>query len=97
MFETLRRSRLAVEKDALAGLEYHFDERCAVITLDRDMVEKNNASDDESSIVYCNLEEFYGDEIKIQTYGSATVKVTRQDSDDDCNIFEGVVYEVGTK
>ena len=47
MFETLRRSRLAVEKDALEGLEYHFSDRCAVITLDRDMVEKNKASDDE--------------------------------------------------
>ena len=57
----------------------------------------NNASDDESSIVYCNLEEFYGDEIKIQTYGSATVKVTRQDSDDDCNILDDMYTIYGSQ
>ena len=47
MFETLRRSRLAVEQEALATLEYHFDNRCALIVLDRDMVERNGAADDE--------------------------------------------------
>lgn len=47
MFETMRRSRLAVEKEALETLEYHFNDRCAMITLTRDMVEGNNASDDE--------------------------------------------------
>ena len=57
----------------------------------------NNASDDESSIVYCNLEEFYGDEIKIQTYGSATVKVTRQDSTDDCNILDDMYTIYGSQ
>ncbi len=47
MFETLTRSRLAVERDALAGLEYCFDGRCAIITLSRDMVEGNGSRDDE--------------------------------------------------
>ncbi len=47
MFETMRRSRLAVEKEALETLEYHFNDRCAMITLTRDMVEGNNATDDE--------------------------------------------------
>lgn len=47
LFETKRRSALAVEKAAMATLEYHFDNRCAMITLTRDMVEENGASDDE--------------------------------------------------
>ena len=47
MFETLGRSRLAVEQEALATLEYHFDARCALIVLDRDMIQRNGATDDE--------------------------------------------------
>ena len=47
MFETVRPSRLAVEREALATLEYAFSGRCALITLDRAMIEKNGASDDE--------------------------------------------------
>ncbi len=47
MFETKRRSQLSVEAESMATLEYHFDDRCAMITLTRDMVENNGASDDE--------------------------------------------------
>ncbi len=47
MFETTTRSRLAVEKEALAGLEYCFGDRCAIITLSRDMIEGNGSRDDE--------------------------------------------------
>ena len=48
MFETKSRSQLAVEAEAMAPLEYHYSDRCAMITLTRDMVENNGASDDET-------------------------------------------------
>ena len=38
---------LAVEQEALATLAYHFDARCALIVLDRDMLQRNGATDDE--------------------------------------------------
>ena len=47
MFETVTRQRMAVEKDALETLEYHFDSRCAIMRLDRDMIERNGASEDD--------------------------------------------------
>lgn len=47
LFETKSRSQLEVEKEAMATLEYHFEHRCAMITLTRDMVENNQAADDE--------------------------------------------------
>ena len=48
MFETKSRSQLAVEAEAMATLEYHYNSRCAMITMTRDMVELNGASDDET-------------------------------------------------
>lgn len=47
MFETVSQGRLAVQQQALATMTYHFDGQCAVMEISRDMIEKNNATEDD--------------------------------------------------
>lgn len=47
MFETIRPNRIALEQQALATLEYHYQNRCAILTITRDMLETTQASDDD--------------------------------------------------
>lgn len=47
-FETVSRARMALEREALETLEYHFGGKCAMITITRDMLEKNGARDDDT-------------------------------------------------
>ena len=46
-FETKSRSRLTVEQMALSGLSYYFSDRCAVIAVTLDMLEKSGATNEE--------------------------------------------------
>lgn len=41
MFDTKRKEQLALEKAALETLEYHFDNRCAIITITEEMLESS--------------------------------------------------------
>ena len=45
MFETKSRSRIELEKMAIEGMEFYFDDKLAVITITRDMIESVNADD----------------------------------------------------
>lgn len=47
MFETVSKNLLALELLARETLEYHFDGKCALITLTRDMYEKSGSGEDE--------------------------------------------------
>lgn len=46
-FETLTRGRLEVERQALEGLEYALEGRCALMTLSQAMLEESGAKEDE--------------------------------------------------
>ena len=47
MFETKTKSFLRLEMIARETLEYHFDDKCALITITQDMYRKSGSSDDE--------------------------------------------------
>lgn len=47
MFETRSRSRVELEGMALDAMEFHFDDKCAVITVTRDMLEKTGCKDED--------------------------------------------------
>lgn len=47
MFETVSKGRLALQNAALNTLEYHLDERLAIMLITRDMIEKNNCIEDD--------------------------------------------------
>ena len=47
MFETKTKSFLRLEMIAREALEYHFDDKCALITITQDMYRKSGSSDDE--------------------------------------------------
>lgn len=47
MFETVTRGRLAVQSAALASLEFYFDGRCALMHMDRDIIEANQCTEDD--------------------------------------------------
>lgn len=47
MFETKSRIRVELEKMALEAMEFHFNDKCAVITVTRDMYEKTGCKDED--------------------------------------------------
>lgn len=47
MFETKSRIRVELEKMALDAMEFHFDDKCAVITVTREMYEKTGCKDED--------------------------------------------------
>ena len=47
MFETKSRMRVELEKMALDAMEFHFDDKCAVITVTREMYEKTGCKDED--------------------------------------------------
>lgn len=47
MFETRSLARMEIERLAMDTLEYHYDNRLAIITIGREMLEKTGASDEE--------------------------------------------------
>lgn len=47
MFETKSRIRVELESMALKDMEFHLDDRCAIITVTRDMYEKTGCRDDD--------------------------------------------------
>ena len=47
MFETKSRIRVELESMALKDMEFHFDDKCAIITVTRDMYEKTGCRDDD--------------------------------------------------
>ena len=47
MFETKSRIRVELEKMALEAMEFHFDDKCAVITVTREMYEKTGCKDED--------------------------------------------------
>lgn len=48
LFETVSRGRLELERMALSGLEYHYNEKVALIYLSREMYEKTGVSESEA-------------------------------------------------
>ena len=47
MFETKSRIRVELERMALEAMEFHFDDRCAIITVTREMYEKTGCKDED--------------------------------------------------
>ncbi len=47
MFETKSRIRVELEKMALDAMEFHFEDKCAVITVTREMYEKTGCKDED--------------------------------------------------
>lgn len=47
MFETKSRVRVELERIALDGMEYHFDGRCAILTITREMIECTGCREDD--------------------------------------------------
>ncbi len=47
MFETKSRIRVELEKMALDAMEFHFDDKCAIITVTREMYEKTGCKDED--------------------------------------------------
>ena len=47
MFETKSRIRVELERMALDAMEFHFNDRCAIITVTRDMYEKTGCKDED--------------------------------------------------
>ncbi|MEG1994133.1 MAG: DHHA1 domain-containing protein, partial [Oscillospiraceae bacterium] len=47
LFDTKSKARLELEKEVISGLEYYFDNRCAVIHISNYLLEKTGASDEE--------------------------------------------------
>ncbi len=45
MFDTKSRARMEVEREALDKLEYHFDGKCAIISITKDMIERAGADE----------------------------------------------------
>ncbi len=45
MFDTKSKNRLLLEQAALSGMEFHFDDRCAVITVTREMFARTGAKE----------------------------------------------------
>ncbi len=47
MFETKSKGRLSLEKMAVEGIEYHFNDECAIVTVTREMLSETGCQDDE--------------------------------------------------
>lgn len=47
MFETKSRIRVELERMALEAMEFHFNDKCAIITVTRDMYEKTGCKDED--------------------------------------------------
>lgn len=47
MFETKSRIRVELERMALEAMEFHFDDKCAIITVTREMYEKTGCKDED--------------------------------------------------
>ena len=47
MFETKSRGRLAIERAVFKNMQFFCDDRCAVVYVTRDLIEKNGIADDE--------------------------------------------------
>lgn len=47
MFETKSRGRLAIEREVFKNMQFFCEERCAVVYVTRDLIEKNGIADDE--------------------------------------------------
>ena len=47
MFETKSRARLAVEREVFKNMQFFLDDRCAVVYVTRDLIEKAGVADDE--------------------------------------------------
>lgn len=47
MFETKSRIRVELEKMALDAMEFHFDDKCAIITVTREMYDKTGCKDED--------------------------------------------------
>lgn len=47
MFETKSRIRVELEKMALDAMEFHFDDKCAIITVTREMYQKTGCKDED--------------------------------------------------
>ena len=47
MFETKSRIRVELERMALDAMQFHFDDRCAVIVITREMYEKTGCKDED--------------------------------------------------
>lgn len=47
VFDTISRQKMALEQDALKTLEFHCDNRCAMLTLTREMLTRNGAAEED--------------------------------------------------
>ena len=47
MFETKSKGRLAIERAVFKNMQFFLDDRCAVVYVTRDLIEKNGIADDE--------------------------------------------------
>lgn len=90
MFETKTKSFLRLEMIARETLEYHFDDKCALITITQDMYRKSGSSDDECYPITALPRQIegvlVGAVIKEQKDGSFKVSVRTDDGIDASEI-----------
>ena len=65
MFELKSLSRIAIEKEVLNTVEYHFKKRCALVYITSDMMERTGALDSELEGVAAMPREIEGVEVGI--------------------------------
>lgn len=65
LFDTKSRARLAIEKEVIDGLEYHFDNKCAVITITEDMLKRTAVEEGETEGLAALPREIEGVEVGI--------------------------------
>ncbi len=90
MFETKTKSFLRLEMIARETLEYHFEDKCALITITQDMYQKSGSSDDECYPITALPRQIegvlVGAVIKEQKDGSFKVSVRTDDGIDASEI-----------
>lgn len=57
----------------------------------------DTSDQEEEGTIYFDLEQVYGKDVKIQTFGSATVKVTREDATGDSNNLDDMFIVYGNQ
>ena len=90
MFETKTKSFLELEMLARETLEYHFDDRCAIITITQDMFRKSGSSEHECYSITALPRQiegvFVGAVIKEKENGSFSISVRTDDNIDASEI-----------
>lgn len=94
LFENKSKPRIALELQSLSNLEYHFEDKCALIALTRDQIEATGAADTDLEGITSLPRSIEGIEIGItmrqQPGGSYKISVRTKVGIDACEVCAGL-------